>query len=153
MKKKISKSSTNAKKSLTPKQFRDKWITALRSGRYKQTTGYLKDEHGYCCLGVACNIYNKHFDNKVKMVKYGSIFRFDTEEEILPCKVQKALSLASQNGAYKSDKLVASQLKSLAVDNDDGVSFKEIADIIESAPEGLFVSKAKRKTKKKKVKK
>lgn len=31
-----------------------KWIKALRSGKYNQTTGSLQDDSGYCCLGVAC---------------------------------------------------------------------------------------------------
>lgn len=30
-----------------------KWIKALESGKYKQTTRYLKDHKEYCCLGVA----------------------------------------------------------------------------------------------------
>lgn len=33
-----------------------RWITALESGDYQQTTGTLKDETGYCCLGVVCNL-------------------------------------------------------------------------------------------------
>lgn len=33
-----------------------KWLNALRSGDYKQTTGALQDEKGYCCLGVLCEI-------------------------------------------------------------------------------------------------
>lgn len=33
-----------------------KWLEALRSGKYKQTTGTLQDENGFCCLGVACKI-------------------------------------------------------------------------------------------------
>jgi hypothetical protein len=36
---------------------RIKWITALRSGKYKQgIPGRLKEVTGYCCLGVACAI-------------------------------------------------------------------------------------------------
>lgn len=35
-------------------------MTALRSGRYKQGKGQLKDKEGrYCCLGVACEVYRK----------------------------------------------------------------------------------------------
>ena len=30
----------------------DAWITALRSGRYPQTQGCLRDAKGFCCLGV-----------------------------------------------------------------------------------------------------
>ena len=35
------------------------WIKDLRSGQYKQSTGVLKKEEGYCCLGVACETYKK----------------------------------------------------------------------------------------------
>lgn len=34
-----------------------KWADALRSGKFKQTTGCLQDSNGYCCLGVACEIF------------------------------------------------------------------------------------------------
>ena len=33
-----------------------KWVKALRSGRYKQGEGYLKDGDTYCCLGVLCRV-------------------------------------------------------------------------------------------------
>lgn len=33
-----------------------RWIEALESGRYTQTTGVLHDDNGYCCLGVLCDI-------------------------------------------------------------------------------------------------
>jgi len=40
----------------TKKQIQ-KWVLALRSGEYSQTKGTLQDEQGYCCLGVACDIF------------------------------------------------------------------------------------------------
>ena len=37
-----------------------KWVAALRSGKYAQGQGFLKDEDGgYCCLGVLCSIFAK----------------------------------------------------------------------------------------------
>ena len=37
-----------------------KWVTALRSGKYMQGRGFLKDEDGgYCCLGVLCDVFAK----------------------------------------------------------------------------------------------
>lgn len=36
-----------------------KWIKALRSGKYKQTTGVLRSDQGYCCLGVLDQIFPK----------------------------------------------------------------------------------------------
>lgn len=39
-----------------PKEFRDNWLEALRSGKYKQGTGFLHWKGEYCCLGVACKV-------------------------------------------------------------------------------------------------
>jgi hypothetical protein len=33
-----------------------RWVEALRSGNYKQTTGALRKDDGFCCLGVLCDI-------------------------------------------------------------------------------------------------
>jgi hypothetical protein len=37
-----------------------KWCKALDSGKYKQAKGYLQTKDGYCCLGVACKLFNKN---------------------------------------------------------------------------------------------
>lgn len=34
-----------------------KWVAALRSGEFKQTTGTLQNEDGYCCLGVLADLH------------------------------------------------------------------------------------------------
>lgn len=41
-----------------PPEFKAEWVAALRSGKYPQTTGMLRTETGYCCLGVRCEISN-----------------------------------------------------------------------------------------------
>lgn len=38
-----------------------KWVTALRSGNYKQCREYLHKEDSYCCLGVLCEISGEGF--------------------------------------------------------------------------------------------
>jgi len=44
------------------KELKDRWLDALKSGEYEQTTGSLMQEHdghesyGYCCLGVLLDI-------------------------------------------------------------------------------------------------
>lgn len=40
----------------TKKQI-EKWVAALRSGKYQQTKDQLQNEYGYCCLGVACDLF------------------------------------------------------------------------------------------------
>jgi hypothetical protein len=44
------------------KEWKDRWVTALRSGKYEQgqsqlATLYTKHNTKYCCLGVLCNIH------------------------------------------------------------------------------------------------
>ncbi len=42
-----------------------KWVKALRSGKYSQTKEVLENKEGYCCLGVACDIFiEKKYINK-----------------------------------------------------------------------------------------
>lgn len=35
---------------------RKRWVDALRSGKYKQTTQRLRTDKGFCCLGVLCDV-------------------------------------------------------------------------------------------------
>lgn len=42
---------------ITTKANINRWIRELRSGEYKQTHGALQDAKGFCCLGVACDIF------------------------------------------------------------------------------------------------
>lgn len=44
-----------------------KWCAALDSGKYKQTYITLQDNRGYCCLGVACDIF---IEKKEQLLKY-----------------------------------------------------------------------------------
>ena len=37
-------------------ELKNKWIKALRGGGYQQATGVLRNDNGYCCLGVLCDV-------------------------------------------------------------------------------------------------
>lgn len=39
------------------KSVKEKWLSALRSGEYPQTRYTLRNENGFCCLGVLCDVY------------------------------------------------------------------------------------------------
>lgn len=39
------------------KEWKEKWIDALRSGKYKQGQFLLRNMNKYCCLGVLCDIH------------------------------------------------------------------------------------------------
>jgi hypothetical protein len=120
-----------------------KWIEALRSGDYKQNYNCALNLDGtYCCLGVACEVYQKEVGdldiNTIPADPHSAgkeiiVIVYDGNSNFLPEKVIKWLGLRTSNGSYDDNK------RSLTVDNDrKRKTFLEIADIIESEPEGLF---------------
>lgn len=100
-----------------------KWVTALRSGEYEQARGALTLDGRYCCLGVACAI------SPIPAKEW-------LGRSLLPDEVRTWLGLSHEAGRYKRVYKAAH----LTSDNDERkLTFSEIADIIESEPEGLFV--------------
>ena len=102
-----------------------KWVAALRSGKYKQGKGKLRHEGRYCCLGVACDI------SGLVAWEHNS---YDDEEYELTSQIKNWLGLNTSVGSYYE----STTLLTLVALNDSGKSFSEIADIIESEPDGLF---------------
>lgn len=53
-------------------EWRDRWVTALRSGDYNQGAGNLMGgEDTFCCLGVLCNIFNPdNWDSNMQGAQY-----------------------------------------------------------------------------------
>jgi hypothetical protein len=98
-----------------------KWVEALRSGKYEQGRNRLKTAHNeFCCLGVACEL----------AIEAGVIREYEGCNSFLSLPVVRWLGLNTGSGAYMGG--------ALHKDNDNGSSFLEIADIIESQPDGLF---------------
>lgn len=116
---------TNVKKN------RGLWVQALRSGEYKQIKGELQNEGGHCCLGVLCDVWAKetggsgYVTSPINGEFVGGVL--DTQPNSI--KNWVGLSTDAGDSAYGN---------SLAELNDEGVSFLELADIIESEPKGLF---------------
>lgn len=143
------------------------WVAALRSGEWAQAKRMLrnvKDGHcSFCCLGVASEMsklgewegscFQDH-DQSAETAKrrFGKSFCDDCSgpdmyeedhpfcphevkaEEFAAPLVQSWLGLASEDGAL----MVDGKKTSLAMLNDDGRSFAEIADIIEANQDQLF---------------
>ena len=106
----------------------DLWLEALESGGYTQTQGYLHDTIGWCCLGVACDVYQKQVGD-LDVIEIDT-WHFDDLGTLLPTKVMDWLGLDSDAGYYEGGALIES--------NDNGATFAEIAAIIRARPEGLF---------------
>lgn len=118
-------------------------MEALRSGEYKQTGGVLRDERGFCCLGVLCELYAK--ENNLKWEE--DIFSYDGSKRLvfrlkgtdvkthLPYHVTVWAGLVDDSGTPMTSPLVKLEGRifpvSLAGLNDGGATFTEIADVIE----------------------
>lgn len=120
-----------------------KWVAALRSGDFDQTTGVLHDEAGYCCLGVACELYRREtgqgeWESEVDEGFHRDTLRFLGEPSTLPNKVREWLGLTDESGNFVSEGLDVFGYDALVAANDAGEPFDAIARIIEAEPEGLF---------------
>ncbi len=102
------------------------WIKQLRSGNYKQGKRRLRDkDDNCCCLGILCDI--------APMVKWelsGKVYDARTKnnysDAVLPLNVQRWADMKTSNGTLQNQKRVA-----LSEYNDNGLTFDEIADVIE----------------------
>lgn len=115
-----------------------KWVAALRSGKFKQARDVLRrvtkydfkrqksvnlEQPEYCCLGVACKLYEQETGDKVDW----------SDNTYLPYKVRKWLGLRDDRGGSKSGRL------GLAMRNDRGHDFNAIANEIETNPQEYFL--------------
>lgn len=134
---------------------RDRWLAALRSGKYNQTVEALATEQGHCCLGVLCELAAE--DNVVERLEGGNHYVFrgprpDSDDEcdrvvwssdsVLPQAVlewaEMDMDVERLPGAPLVDNINDpiviwnGERKSLSTLNDDeGLDFNEIAAIIE----------------------
>lgn len=110
------------------------WLDALESGDYSQTRNVLQDRRGYCCLGVACDLFAKKFPDKISVVHQSGTVFYGGGNTSLPESVREWLGLKDIAGTY----FYEGEEQALATDNDSGLPFKDIAAIIKKQPSHLF---------------
>ena len=108
-------------------ELQEQWLKALESGEFKQTDATLQevDDEGndrYCCLGVACRIAGV----KGKL-EGGSLAKYP--------EVMDVFGFYNDLGGAR-----AYINMSLATLNDEGKTFKQIAEIVRANPEHYFVN-------------
>lgn len=107
------------------KELKERWITALRSGDYVQTHDCLQDQHGWCCLGVLCNIVDGTQWVEPDESYEGSVQEYDYDFGSV------VVSDMPPSGWLENLGLPYDVARNLADQNDNGVQFVEIAKYIE----------------------
>lgn len=114
-------------------EIKQKWLDALRSGEYNQTAGALHNKNGFCCLGVLCDIVkddlNLEWDFEEQKVL--DAYSIDSNVSHLPIVVAEYVELYSVSPLCKTSYYGDIKYIDIAVINDRGASFSEIANIIE----------------------
>ena len=138
-------------------ELRERWIKALRSDKYEQTQSRLRDAHGYCCLGVLCDVIMKETKSELEWEldeDKNTYYLGDIHYGGLPTTYQQMMGLITDEGEIElnliKNESTAIRLKEyeagtsrrviLTVLNDSGKwSFEDIADLIENEPQAIFL--------------
>lgn len=109
-------SQTTETKTKTPVERLEEWIAALRSGKYQQGYGQLREFDSYCCLGVACDLYDATGWESVR----DGLFR-QQDGALMPRVVKKAYRITDRDVG-------------MLINRNDGehLNFAALADYIES---------------------
>ena len=102
-------------------QYQEAWLKDLETTKAKQCAGYLTDKGGYCCLGRA-------------YVANGGIVvacEYEGHHRVLGPIMIKNLKLRDEVGSFGESCLAS-------LNDDDGLSFKEIATFIRANADKVF---------------
>lgn len=111
-----------------------KWLEALESGNYKQTNGYLKNKHGYCCLGVLCEVMGLEIEERegTPFFKSGD----SASAAYVPTGAVEAAGLHNIAGELRQD--VGGNTALTSLNDHVGWSFSQIAAYIRHDPHNVF---------------
>ena len=101
-------------------ELKAKWLEALRSGKYDQGAGQLRNGTCYCCLGVLCQIFDPN-GWRGEQWSYGEGLDESTEMATLPYNFRLRCGISGET---------ESRLINM---NDAGFTFSHIADCIEES--------------------
>lgn len=111
------------------KEVKEKWLKALRSGEYLQGVHQLRCGDKYCCLGVLSDLY-------IKETNDGEWVRNDDGEHVIKIGNKMMLEvlptvIVNWSGLPDMNPNVMGETETIACLNDNGLTFNEIADLIE----------------------
>lgn len=105
-------------------EIKTRWCEALRSGKYKQATGTLKNEYGaFCCLGVLCEVFRE--DNPTVDEDFLYFDKGMPESVVRDWAGQKEFFLKNYGKDKPSSALTA-------LNDNFSFTFEQIADAVET---------------------
>ena len=116
-----------------------KWLADLRSGKFPQTDSVLRNDEGYCCLGVLCDLYSRETGVEWEP-RSSNQFSMHSATSVLPYEVEQWADLPHEYGAYvavskrydEGEETTVFHSPSLTELNDQWqYDFRQIADVIE----------------------
>src|ERR1700745_3372206 len=116
-------------------ELKKRWTDALRSGDYEQGSHALHKDNSFCCLGVSCEVFKEDLKLEVtyEVQESGTIrYFYDGKSTFLPPKVVDLLEIRDAGELkwpIRSPRGTSDRF--LSVLNDHGLTFIEIADIID----------------------
>jgi hypothetical protein len=104
-------------------EFKRKWVEALRSGKYAQGTGRLRDGDSFCCLGVLCDLSDSS--------KWDGFRTYDGATALPPFRLARDVGIPGGECIVTECRDRRGESVTLAELNDHGFSYAQIADVIE----------------------
>jgi hypothetical protein len=101
-------------------ELKQQWLTALRSGEYKQGREFMRCGDAYCALGVLCAISGEIRFTPIVCDRYPGLYNSNCKD--------------SDEGAssWVTKQISDEAYESISSMNDYGYTFRQIADYIEA---------------------
>jgi uncharacterized protein YeaC (DUF1315 family) len=124
-------------------EVKQKWIDALRSGKYEQGSEKLRTVSGYCCLGVLCDLYAQEHNTEWEFrgieetnLQPKDYWYFEDQSEFVPESVMDWAGFTENCPVVKIDVEEDDEdswfyHEGLADLNDSGYTFNELSKLIQ----------------------
>lgn len=110
------------------KELGQRWVAALRSGKFRQGKRALREGDTYCCLGVLCELAVADGAIRAEREANGAYY-YDGSSGLPSSATASWAGMRTNDGSHLEELRIEGE--SLASRNDRGATFAEIADIIE----------------------
>lgn len=115
------------------KEWKKKWLEALRSGKYKQGQNELRSkDNSFCCLGVLCDIAGGgEWSKETGEDPGGRLWYYKSNGDRTSCYLSH--DVVDRVGLDRTNPILESLGSEYSVSalNDSEMSFEELADLIE----------------------